>query len=392
MGNIRYREQGVFIMNGRERLLTTLKGLVPDAVPISLFVQEEFLCFMYPGRKVDRVKDAVECARYFGFDVMTRSKMFNTPYFLKKSYPNWELYFHRAREGGNYYETFEIKTPGKTLKQVEAGPDAGNAMSGLHLATREYLIKDETDLEAFIKYVPDIDLQTVRDMKEYCEWSKKLIGTTGISVPWGMGGIYNLAATCRNVAELMMDPVIDPAFYSAYMDKLTRIVTQHDHELAAANGDAIGIQGNIANSAVIGSSFFDEFIRPYEEMLVDSIKDTGSYTLYHNCGKAKVLQESYVKMGLDAWETVADAPQGDNCLEKAKRNVGDRITLIGNLDQIDFLKTATVMEIEKRTEEIMHIGKPGGRYIFACSDFLEKNTPFENIKAVIRAAKAVARY
>ena len=30
--------------------------------------------------------------------------------------------------------------------------------------------------------------------------------------------------------------------------------------------------------------------------------------------------------------------------------------------------------------------KPGGRYLFAASDFLEKNTPLDNIKAMLRAA------
>ena len=379
-------------MDGRERIRTTLQGFIPDSVPVSLFVQEEFLSYMYPGRKVDRVKDAVECAAYFGFDVMTRSKAFNVPYFFKKSYSNWEVDFHTVREGGIYNEIFEVKTPVKMLRHIEAGPDAGIAVSGLHLSTKEYLIKDETDLEAFIKYVPAIDSQTVADMKEYCKWSKEVIGQTGISVPWGMGGIYNLAATYRDVAELMMDPYINHDFYEAYMNKLTSIATIHDSALADANGDAIGMQGNIANSAVLGGSFFDEFILPYATTLADIIRGTGSFTIYHNCGKAEVLQKSYVKMGLSAWETVADAPQGDNSLEKSKKNIGDSITLIGNLDQISFLKTASVAEVEKRTEEIIRVGKPGGRYIFACSDFLEKNTPYDNIKAVVRAAKRGSMY
>ncbi len=378
-------------MDGRERLLTTLEGRIPDSVPVSLFVQEEFLSFMYPGRKVDRVTDAVECARHFGFDVMTRSKKFNTPYFFKKSYPGWDIDSRVVLEGGNHYEIFEVKTPVRTLKQVEAGPDTGHAVNGLHLSTIEYLIKDEADLEAFIKYVPDLDSQTIADMEEYCKWSKEIIGRTGISVPWGLGGIYNLAATLRDVADLMMDPYIYHSFYEEYMSKLTSIVTDHDSALAGANGDAVGIQGNIANSAMVSNDYFDEFILPYEKKLADSIKEAGSFTVYHNCGKARILQNSYVKMGLDAWETVADTPQGDNDLEAAKKNIGDRITLIGNLDQIDFLKTASMRDIENKTEEIMSIGKPGGRFIFACSDYIEKNTPFENIEAVVRAARRAGK-
>lgn len=379
-------------MNGRERILTVLGGNIPDRVPVSLFVQEEFLSYMYPGRRVDRVTDAVECARHFDFDIMTRSKKFEQPHFVKKSFPNWELSSQTIREEGNFYKVFEIKTPLKTLKQVEAGPDVGVRSEGIHLSTVEYLIKDESDLEAFIKYVPDIDRETIQEMNEYCAWSKEVIGPLGISVPWTWGGIYNQAATYREVTQLMMDPYIEPDFYKAYMEKLTELSAQYSLALAKANGDAVGIQGNIANSAVIGKDFFDEYILPYEKAVADAIHQEGSYTVYHNCGKAEILQSSYVDMGLTAWETISEPPQGDNNLERAKKNVGGRLTLIGNLDQVQFLKTATAAEVEKRVEEILRVGKPGGRYIFACSDFLENGTPFENIEAAVKAAKYFGKY
>lgn len=379
-------------MNARERITLTLNGEIPDRVPVSLFVQEEFLSYMYPGKIVDRVKDAVECAKYFGLDIMTRSKIFEYPHFMKKSFLNWQLTCDTIRESGNYYRIFEIKTPLKTLKQTEIGPDVGDRTGGLHLSTIEYMIKDESDLEAFIKYAPNIDTDTIAEMTEYCIWARKEIGSLGISVPWTWGGIYNQAATYRNVAELMMDPYINHEFYCRYMDKLTELSIEYSVALAKANGDAIGIQGNIANSAVIGKKFFDEYILPYEKKLVEAIQQEGSFTIYHNCGKAEVLQSSYLDIGLSAWETVAPYPQGDNDLEKAKKNVGQKLTLIGNLDQIRFLKTASETEVEEKVEQIVNIGKPGGRYIFACSDFLEAETPLNNITAAVKAAKHYGNY
>lgn len=379
-------------MNARERLLLTLKGEIPDRVPVSLFVQEEFLSYMYPGKTVDRVTDAVECAKHFEFDIMTRSRRFEYPHFMKKSFPNWQLSCDTIRKSGNFYKIYEIKTPLKTLKQVEVGPDVGDRSSGLHLSTQEYMIKDESDLEAFVKYVPSIDQETISEMIDYCSWSKKEIGDLGISVPWTWGGIYNQAATYRDATELMMDPYINPEFYDRYMTKLTELSSEYSAALARANGDAIGIQGNIANSAVIGKNFFDEYILPYEKKLVDAIHQEGSFTIYHNCGKAEVLQSSYVEMGLTAWETIAAHPQGDNDLERAKKNVGQQLTLIGNLDQISFLKTASETELEAKVEQIVSIGKPGGRYIFACSDFLEAETPLKNIVAIVKAAKHYGNY
>ncbi|KLU60685.1 uroporphyrinogen decarboxylase [Peptococcaceae bacterium CEB3] len=379
-------------MDGRERLILTLKGETPDRVPVSLFVQEEFLSYMYPGKAVDRVTDAVACAEHFDFDLMARSRKFEYPHFMRKSFPNWELSLHTVREAGNFYKTFEIQTPLKKLKQVEAGPDLGDQTGGVHLTTIEYLIKDESDLEAFIKYAPALDQGTVAEMVEYCAWAKQQIGSLGLSVPWTWGGIFNQASTYRDVAELMMDPYINPGFYVRYMDKLTELSMEYSRALARANGDAVGIQGNIANSAIIGEKFFDQFILPYEKRLVEAIHQEGSYTVYHNCGRAEVLQTSYVDMGLTAWETIAAYPQGDNDLQRAKENVGKKLTLIGNLDQIHFLKTASEAELVKKVEEMLGIGKPGGRYIFACSDFLEVGTPFDNVITIVQAAKRFGNY
>ena len=48
--------------------------------------------------------------------------------------------------------------------------------------------------------------------------------------------------------------------------------------------------------------------------------------------------------------------------------------------------------IEKRAYELMMTGKQGGHYIFACSDYLEAGTPLENVKALLRGARAASKY
>jgi uroporphyrinogen-III decarboxylase len=82
---------------------------------------------------------------------------------------------------------------------------------------------------------------------------------------------------------------------------------------------------------------------------------------------------------MTVWETVSEPPRGD------------KICLLGNLDQVDFLKRATPAEVAARTREVMAVGKPGGRFIFSTSDYLEKDTPRENVVAMIEAAKDTGR-
>ena len=380
-------------MTGRERILTVLKGEIPDRVPVGLFVQEEYLGWFFPEKEqVDRVMDAVECARILGFDLLTKDRKFEVPHFMKKSFGNWDVNEKIKKDKGMLYRATEITTPDGVLKQVEAGPYEERTVSGIHFSTVEYLIENERDLEIFNKFVPRIDSETISEMKERAAFSRELIGELGISAPWGWGGVFNQAATYRNVQELLMDAYLNQEFYQAYMEKMTELIVESNNALTDTDFQCIGIQGNIANAGMVGAEFFDKYILPYEKELAKAIQDAGKFTLYHNCGKARVLQESYVKMGLDMWETVATPPQGDNDLKEAKELIGDSITLSGNLDQVNFLKKAALEEIEKEVTRIMHIGKQGGRYIFAASDFLEKGTPLENVKKVIEVAIREGRY
>lgn len=380
-------------MNSRERLLITLQGEIPDRVPVSFFVQEEFLSWYYPLRpEARRLEEAVDCARELDFDVMVRSKAFERPHFMKKSFPNWRLDYHEKIEEDNLYAIFEICTPGGILRQLEVGPNLERTGSGIHRSICEYLIKDQGDFEIFRKYVPKIDNDTINEMKQFGMHSRKVIGETGICVPWGWAGVYNQAANYRNIQDLMMDAYTDPDLYNSYMQMITDMEIEFNSILADQTIDGIGIQGNIANSGMVGKDFFDTYIMPYEKLLVDSISSKNKFTIYHNCGKAKVLRQSYVDMGLTAWETLADVPQGDNSLSDSKIEVGTELVLIGNIDQVKFLKVATREQVSKKVEEIVNTGKPGGRYIFAASDFLEKDTPIENIKEAIATAKVFGRY
>ena len=380
-------------MTGRERILAVLQGEIPDRVPIGLFVQEEFLAYYFPDRnKVDRVVEGVECAKAFGFDILTRATTFSTPHFLRKSYPNWEVDQSTTHANGNIYRTTTITTPDGVLKHAEAAPYHGTTNSGIPFMTTDYLIDSEQNFEIFRKFVPEIDAESIQEIKAIAQQAQHVIGDTGVSVPWGWGGVYNIASKYRDIQQLMMEPYLNAGFYHEFMTTLTELMVKHYEVLGETESDCLGIGGNIANAAMVGSQFFDQYILPYEQQVVNTIRQAGKYSLYHNCGNAKVLYSSYLKLGMDVWETVSPPPQGDNDLAEAKAEVGGKLILSGNLDQIDFLKKASLKEIDAEVTRIMQTGKPGGKYIFAASDFLEKGTPPANIQKVVEVAKREGAY
>ena len=379
-------------MTSRERLLCVLNGGIPDKVPVSPFIQEEYLSYYFNKKNTDRLFDAVALRKELDFDLVTRQYVNEIPYFLQRSFPNWEVERKLEIINGNYIRTMTVKTPVRTMKQVEGAPYNEKILNGIHFSTMEYLIKDSDDFEAFKKYCPKREKQDVDHILESGKIAKKEIGDLGVSCPWAMGGVYNLASTYINVQDMMVDALMEEDYYQDYMSFFSDLVAS-DHEIfVESEFDCVGMQGNIANGGMMGSDYFEEHVLPYERKTIDILRAGGKPIIYHNCGKATSLYPAYKKLGITVWETISEAPQGDNKLAGAKKYFGDEPILFRNFDQGHFRKEATPEEVEKKAYDLMMTGKPGGHYIFACSDYLEIGTPLENVKALLRGARAASSY
>ena len=379
-------------MNSRERLLCVLEGGTPDMVPVSPFIQEEYLSYYFNKKNTDRLFDAVALRKELDFDLVTRQYVNEIPYFLQRSFTNWEVENKVEVVNGNYIRTIKVKTPVKELRQVEGAPYNEKILNGIHFSTMEYLIKDQDDFEVFKKYCPRREKRDVDHILESGKIAKKEIGDLGISCPWAMGGVYNLASTYINVQDMMVDALSEEDYYEDYMNFFADLVAS-DHEIFVdSQFDCVGMQGNIANGGMMGPDYFEEYVLPYERKAIDVLRQGKKPIIYHNCGKARVLYPAYKKLGITVWETISEAPQGDNVLAEAKEYFKDDLILFGNFDQVHFLKEATPEEVEKRAYDLIKKKKKGGHYIFACSDYLEIGTPLENVKALLRGARAASRY
>jgi hypothetical protein len=379
-------------MTGKERILCVMAGGIPDRVPVTLFVQQEYLSWYYQKGGMDRVRDAALLAAELGFDLITRQRTHEEFFWTKKSRPNWEVTKREEIAGGNIHRHLEIKTPGGNLTQTESAPYYPAIVDGIHFITTKFMINTPEDFEIFRKYMPAPDKEHFEDMKTAAVEAHKLTGDLGICSPWGTGGVFNAACILRDISQLCMDPYEDEDFHREFFAFLASALEKDYEMLAETEYECAGMQGNMANGGLVGSDFFRSYIQPYEQRLIDAVKSKGKYILYHNCGPARNLYENYREMGMTVWETISPPPQGDNDFAEAKAVLGKDLVLSGNMDQIHFLKNASVDAVREATEKLISIGKPGGKYLFATSDYLEPNTPLENVKAMISAAVSCGKY
>ena len=140
----------------------------------------------------------------------------------------------------------------------------------------------------------------------------------------------------------------------------------------------------------MSKSHFKEFFLPYLKEIYNEFPK--ALKLYHNEGNVSHILTEIPNIGADIFHfgittksNVASPALKD--LEVAKKAIGDKICLMGNLDPVKemlFLPPKRVLGICKSR---LDVGAPGGRYFLSSAGGMAPGTPHENIKAMITSVE-----
>lgn len=108
---------------------------------------------------------------------------------------------------------------------------------------------------------------------------------------------------------------------------------------------------------MMGPKQWDTLVLPYDGELMRLIKARDPESLIHvHChGKVGRLLPLFLAMGVDSTDPVEPPPQGDILFKDARRLVGDRMTLYGNIEFLD-MERCTPDEIEAKVKAAIEEG------------------------------------
>jgi uroporphyrinogen-III decarboxylase len=157
--------------------------------------------------------------------------------------------------------------------------------------------------------------------------------------------------------------------------------------MRGARFDLIETGGGSASSTVISPDLFSQFCLPYDRRMHDALHDCGFLVTYHTCGGTVGIEELIIQTGADASETLAPISVGGNQEPwDFKRKVGNRIALIGGVDQFSTLSEGPAEKIRANVHELFEkVGYEGG-YICSASDHFFETDP-ANLVTFAQAAK-----
>ena len=118
-------------------------------------------------------------------------------------------------------------------------------------------------------------------------------------------------------------------------------------------------------SSFFTNELFEELIVPPLRTLIAGYHEMGYYSIKHSDGNIMAILDQIVKCKPDALHSID--PQGGVDLAEVKEMVGDKVTLIGNVN-CGLLQTGTEEQIKADVMRSLRQGMPGGGFIFSTSN------------------------
>ncbi len=113
----------------------------------------------------------------------------------------------------------------------------------------------------------------------------------------------------------------------------------------------------------------------------------------HSCGPEKELVKSLVEeTDLTIVDPLEIPPMGDCDLKELKKLYGEKIVLKGNLHTTDVMLRGSVNDVVEASKKAIDDAAEGGMFILSTGDQCGRDTPDENIHAMIETAKTYGKY
>ncbi len=364
------------MITSKERMLTALRGERPDRLPVTTHhVMPSFLESHMEGKSDQEFFDI------FGLDpirwIIAYAADESTGEYFDPGHT--ELGFLEARRvssdswrfkveklDNKDYDTsrFSIITPKKTLSMV--------LQSDKHTTwVAEHLIKEKGDIDLIARYMtyPRCDVEAVNDAADQYEDRGLVRGHIACFDGFGQPGCWQDFSCLYGSTDLIMASMEDPQWVHTFLEVLRDRKKVYVDSLAGARYDLLELGGGDASTTVISPDIFDEFVAPYDSVLIASAHEAGQRIVYHTCGGMMPILENIAAMKPDAMETFTPSGMGgDAILSEAKRRIGDKVCMIGGFDQFHFFTGCTEEEVREEVRRCFEEAGPGGAYILSPSD------------------------
>lgn len=191
-----------------------------------------------------------------------------------------------------------------------------------------------------------------------------------------MLGLENLSIALYEEPELLMKIVeASDAFW-----------TRVGLKLIEAGCDALYLANDMGmnGSTLIAPEQLRQFFFPSMKKQIETWKRAGGRVLFHSCGNVDAVLEDLADAGIDALTNLQVRAGMD--LASVKRRIGDRVTIVGNVDATGVMCQGDQSLITEAIQRVIQTAGQDGGLMIATDHSFHEAIPTENVKFFLRKA------
>jgi uroporphyrinogen decarboxylase len=175
------------------------------------------------------------------------------------------------------------------------------------------------------------------------------------------------------------------AKHLAYVERQTAALLEYEFDYLLLGGSG--------TLTLASPKLVEQFALPGIQRLSAMAKQKGVPIMLHSCGFSRLLVDMLAeRTDVDCVNPLEVRPMGDVDLAEVKLARGDQIALMGNLPTTDVMLRGTADDVRSASLQAMADAGTGGGFILSTGDQVARDTPDENIFAMMQAAKAYGVY
>lgn len=231
------------------------------------------------------------------------------------------------------------------------------------------------------------------------QWSKQytdrdLIGDRGVYV--GMVPVFQdwwFHHRNGGFDQVLQDFVDEPGFIDEVHEFWMSWSLAYTQAMIDARPDEIMLGGSSASLSISSPALFRKYELPFLKAASRLCKQAGVISHVHVCGRSWKLVEMVAEhTDVDVMEPMEEPPGGDVDLAEAKRRVGGKLCIKGNINTFDFMMNATPEQVKEKCKRAIDAAGADGGFVLSTGDQCGRDTPHANLFAMVEVAQTYGRY
>ena len=337
------------VMTSYERVMTVLKGQVPDRIPhFEWIIDQKVRDVICPGGSME------EFTVRMGLDAMLTAPDFKTEQLSPDTFKNeWGC----VQEKGAEQHSTTLQGPIQSLDDFNnytyPDPYAPHRYDSLKKMVDKYKGK----------YAIGVHLNDV------------------LSIPRNLMGF-----------EQLMMAFAQPELIKGLVDMSVKLNIELAQEAARLGADFVFTGDDYASteSLFMSPAMFEEYLYPGLKEVIAGFHECGMPVIKHTDGNITAILDMLIDSGIDCLDPIDPVAGMD--IAAIKEKYGDKVAIKGNVDCAHTLTFGSVEDVVKETIDVIRKAAHGGGFIASSSNSIHSAVKPANYLAMLNTIRAYGKY